>query len=122
MGSGIDFYVNTIHYLCIITPLYRISLYAAVFHTNIMDRLCEDFGWERLDSYNHVLFIINVSSVSEHNSSPFPQQRIRKRQDLQAFSKLYPHFHLYPLQDAVKPDIVRCSFISTILSAKFILS
>lgn len=44
MGSEVQStsYVNAIHYLCSITHLYRISLYVALFHTDIIDGLYGD--------------------------------------------------------------------------------
>lgn len=67
-GSEVEstFYVNVIYYLGFITHLYRISLYVAVFHSDITDRLYGDFGWERLGLCKIMLFIINISSESEH--------------------------------------------------------
>lgn len=35
------------HYPCVMAHLYGISLYAAVWHADITDRLYGDFGWEK---------------------------------------------------------------------------
>lgn len=35
-------YANAIHYLCCITHLLRVSLYAAVFHTDIIKGLYKE--------------------------------------------------------------------------------
>lgn len=107
--SRIYFYVKTVHHLCFISHLYRIPLYiAAIFHTDIMDRLYGGFGWERLGSRNQVLSIIYTSSEREHMSSPLPPRRIKKRQDLHAFCKLHPVICTRcRMQSRAKPDVVR---------------
>lgn len=66
-------YVNTRHYVYFIIHLCRISLYISLLLTSLIHR---DFGWKRFESYNHVLFIINISSESKHL---IPLHCLRKR-------------------------------------------
>lgn len=107
MASKVEptFSVKTIHYLCFITHLYTFPY-----------GLRGDFGWKRLRSYNHTLFILDIST--EHNSSPSPQKRIRERQGRLAFYKPHP-FSLCPcgVQCRAKPAVVGWAFNATFLSA-----